>query len=92
MYNMTYTSVITSKGTVTIPAAFRKQLGLKEGTRVEFANQDGQLFVRPVISWQEMQTLNQSILRENNSKPEPYNSGDGFKTHVEEKYGKKSIA
>jgi len=41
-------STITSKGQVTIPAALRKRLGLKEGDRVEFLEEDGRVTVRRV--------------------------------------------
>jgi AbrB family looped-hinge helix DNA binding protein len=41
-------STVTSKGQVTIPAALRRRLGLKEGDRVEFVEEDGRVTVRRV--------------------------------------------
>ena len=41
-------STVTSKGQVTIPAALRKRLGLKEGDRVEFVEEGGRVTVQRV--------------------------------------------
>lgn len=41
-------ATVTSKGQVTIPKAIRDELGIDEGTEVEFVlNEDGSLTVRP---------------------------------------------
>jgi antitoxin PrlF len=42
------TSVITRKGQVTIPAEIRRDLGLKEGDRVEFVRDHDQIRIRPI--------------------------------------------
>ena len=39
---------ITTKGQVTIPQQVREHLGLAEGDRIEFVNQNGQMIVRPL--------------------------------------------
>lgn len=41
-----YQSRMTRKGQVTIPAELRKELGLKEGDRVEFVRENGSLHIR----------------------------------------------
>lgn len=42
----TYVSRMTRKGQVTIPAELRKELGLKEGDRVEFVRENGSFRVQ----------------------------------------------
>ena len=44
---MCYSSVVSTKGQVTIPIEVRKRLGLKEGDRVEFVLEGGQTTIRP---------------------------------------------
>ena len=41
-------ATVTSKGQITVPLAVRSRLGLKEGDRIEFINQDGRTTIRPV--------------------------------------------
>jgi len=43
-------SVISSKGQVTVPREIRLRLGLKEGDRVEFVVEGGNTIIRPVRS------------------------------------------
>ena len=50
---MTYTSTITSKGTITLPAAFRAQLGLKEGDKVELSLSGDSIITKPQSGWDE---------------------------------------
>jgi AbrB family looped-hinge helix DNA binding protein len=45
---MADSSVISSKGQVTVPRAIRIRLGLKEGDRVEFVVEGGNTIIRPV--------------------------------------------
>jgi AbrB family looped-hinge helix DNA binding protein len=40
-------SVVTRKGQITIPAEFRKALGLKEGDRVALSLEDGEVRLAP---------------------------------------------
>jgi AbrB family looped-hinge helix DNA binding protein len=44
---MAYSSVISSKGQVTVPQEIRIRLGLKEGDRVEFIVEGGNTIIRP---------------------------------------------
>ena len=41
-------SIISSKGQITIPQEIRQRLGLKEGDRVEFVIDKGRTIIRPV--------------------------------------------
>jgi antitoxin PrlF len=43
-----YTSTITQRGQVTLPAEVRRELGVKPRDRVEFTIDDGKVTVRPV--------------------------------------------
>jgi AbrB family looped-hinge helix DNA binding protein len=47
---MASSSVISSKGQVTVPQEIRIRLGLKEGDRVEFVVEGGNTIMRPVRS------------------------------------------
>jgi antitoxin PrlF len=44
---MRHSSVISSKGQVTVPQEIRVRLGLKEGDRVEFVVEGGSTIIRP---------------------------------------------
>jgi AbrB family looped-hinge helix DNA binding protein len=44
----TETAYMTSKGQVVIPARLRRKYGLKEGTRLAFAEEGGRFVIQPV--------------------------------------------
>jgi AbrB family looped-hinge helix DNA binding protein len=68
---MTYTSVMTSKGTITVPAELRKKFGLKPGDAVAFSAESRQhgITIKPTMSWEELQKKNQAVLKRHNIKP-----------------------
>ncbi|OIO74484.1 MAG: hypothetical protein AUJ57_02150 [Zetaproteobacteria bacterium CG1_02_53_45] len=43
------TSLVTTKGQVTIPASVRHQLGIHQGDRVGFISEGGKIIILPVI-------------------------------------------
>ncbi|TLS66726.1 AbrB/MazE/SpoVT family DNA-binding domain-containing protein [Mariprofundus erugo] len=43
------TSLVTTKGQVTIPASVRNQLGIHQGDRVGFVYENGKVIILPVI-------------------------------------------
>jgi len=43
------TSLVTTKGQVTIPASVRDQLGIHQGDRVGFVYENGKVVILPVI-------------------------------------------
>ncbi|MDQ6986888.1 MAG: AbrB/MazE/SpoVT family DNA-binding domain-containing protein [Mariprofundaceae bacterium] len=43
------TSLVTTKGQVTIPASVRHQLGIHQGDRVGFVYENGKVVILPVI-------------------------------------------
>ena len=42
------TSVVTTKGQLVIPARLRRRYGIKKGTLIAFAEDDGRIIVQPV--------------------------------------------
>ena len=49
-----YSTVVTRKGQVTIPAEIRRSLGLKQGDRVRFVQENGRVTLEPigsVVEW-----------------------------------------
>jgi AbrB family looped-hinge helix DNA binding protein len=42
------TSVVTTKGQLVIPARLRRRFGIKKGTTIAFAEDDGRIIVQPV--------------------------------------------
>ena len=44
----TETAYMTSKGQVVIPARLRRKYGLKEGTKLNFSEEEGRFIVQPV--------------------------------------------
>jgi AbrB family looped-hinge helix DNA binding protein len=47
---MNRSSIISSKGQITVPQEIRKRLGLEPGDRVEFVVEEGRTVMRPVRS------------------------------------------
>jgi AbrB family looped-hinge helix DNA binding protein len=45
-----YSTLITRKGQVTIPVEIRRSLGLKEGDRVQFIQDEGRIMLEPLGS------------------------------------------
>lgn len=88
MYYMQYTSSITSKGTITIPAVIRRDLGLTQGSRVTFTVENGVVSIQPLPNLQELRARNKTYLQKNGmltlkQVPNDY----GFDLYVKEKYG-----
>ncbi len=67
-----WTSVVTSKGQLVVPASLRRRYGISKGTRLAFLDEDGRLTIQPINaaffrslrgSWQSTPTLG-VLLRE----------------------------
>ncbi len=77
------TTIITSKGTTTIPKHFRDSLGLSEGSMINFEmSKSGRLFIDPVLPIEELRRQNQIILAKNKETLKNYSSGDGFRARA----------
>jgi len=46
----TYTSIVTSKGQLVIPAALRKRYEITQGTVISFSEGDGTLILQPITA------------------------------------------
>lgn len=44
----TETAYVTSKGQVVVPARLRRKFGIKEGTRLNFTEENGRIVVQPL--------------------------------------------
>jgi AbrB family looped-hinge helix DNA binding protein len=44
----TETAYVTSKGQIVVPARIRRKFGIKEGTRLNFTEENGRIIVQPV--------------------------------------------
>jgi bifunctional DNA-binding transcriptional regulator/antitoxin component of YhaV-PrlF toxin-antitoxin module len=87
---MTYKTILTSKGTTTIPVEIRKKLGIEPGMFVSFEEDKdtGRYFVQRSRTVQEIRAINKVALKQAGTSDVEYKTGDGFATHVKEKYGK----
>ena len=91
MLYMTYSSTITSKGTITLPAEFRKKYNLTQGEKVYITAEQGQLIIKRVPSLEEIRARAEASMKKQGKwPPPPYKTGDGFRRHVAAKYGKSS--
>jgi bifunctional DNA-binding transcriptional regulator/antitoxin component of YhaV-PrlF toxin-antitoxin module len=89
-----YTSVITSQGTITLPAALRKRYGANPGTRVRIADTGtGITIVTPPKpkTLAEVQKHMQAALRARGIEPGSliHLEKDAHAGYLREKYGKK---
>lgn len=86
---MVYKTILTSKGTTTIPKEIRDQLGVKPGMLISFSkNQStGEYVLSRARTIEEIRKANKIALKEAGTAHKPYTNGDGFTMHVEHKFG-----
>ena len=60
---MTYSSTVTSKGTITLPASIRRQLGITEGKKVTIRQSGDKIEVVPQSGWEEFFAMTEQIGR-----------------------------
>jgi len=77
---MTYKTILTTKGTTTIPSAIRKQLGLKPGMYVSFVEnkQTGEYTVKRAQTIEDIRAINKAALARAQTGGKAYTSGQGF--------------
>lgn len=85
---MKYKTILTSKGTTTIPAEIRKQLGVKPGMYITFSQvkATGEYVIKRSQTIDEIRELNKAALDQAGTTKKEYKSGDGFGKFVEQKY------
>jgi len=77
-----YQVKITSQGTISIPAALRKKYGLEPGKTVTLED-NGKITITKNTDFATLRAENAKYLPR---LPITYKNGDGFTTHVLEKY------
>ena len=60
---MTYSTIITSKGQITLPAAFRRALGIRTGNRIEVTRRGDTIIMKAPVDFLEIRAANQAYLR-----------------------------
>jgi len=84
---MTYNTILTSKGTTTIPVEIRKKLGIKPGMQITFTStKSGEIVIKRSQTIEEIRTANKKALAAKTQKE--YKSGDGFTLAAKQKFGK----
>ena len=84
---MIYNTILTIKGTTTIPVEIRNKLGLKPGMSVTFAeDSQGNYLIKRSLSLEEIRKLNKATLQKSGRRLKSYESGIGFTEFVVEKY------
>jgi len=81
---MTYKTILTSKGTTTIPVAIRKQLGIKPGMYISFVQNKhtGEYTIKRAQTIEEVRAINKAALAKARTISKDYRGGDGFSVHV----------
>ncbi len=86
---MTYKTILTSKGTTTIPIEIRKQLGIKPGMQITFTkNKLGEYVIERSRTIEEIREMNRLALQQAGTESKQYNGGEGFTLSSVEKFGK----
>jgi AbrB family looped-hinge helix DNA binding protein len=60
-YMLTHSSIVTSKGTITLPASFRRKANIKNGTKVTISMRGNTFIVKPLGTWEDFSTVRDSI-------------------------------
>ena len=86
---MIYKTILTSKGTTTIPIEIRKQLGIEPGMQITFTkNKMGEYVIERSRTIEEIREMNRRALQQAGTKSKQYKSGESFTLSAVEKFGK----
>lgn len=89
LHTMTYKTILTSKGTTTIPIEIRKQLGIEPGMQITFTKtRSGDYTIKRSRTIGEIRAMNKRALEQAATSHKKYQSGDGFALASTEKFGK----
>lgn len=88
---MIYKTILTSKGTTTIPKEIRDQLGVNPGMLIAFSkNQStGEYIIKRAQTITELRKANKFALEQAKTLHKQYVSGVGYDIHIAQKFGKK---
>ncbi len=83
---------MSSKGQFTLPVEIRQAIGLDKGDKADlfYDKKTKRLYLEKSMTLDELNKLNQAIMKQKNISFKDYQSGDGFKRHVAQKYGELS--
>lgn len=81
------TTKVTSQGTISLPTAIRRKLGVQPGDVLSVSERAGEIVISKRPDLEALREQNKKYLKNHN--PKQYKSGDGWTEHVIEKYGKK---
>lgn len=79
---------------MTLPAELRRRFNISSGQRLRVCANDGAIVVEPVVDVAKVRSWNRRHLKSKftssqlKAMAEKYNSGEGFTSYVEKKYGK----
>ncbi len=81
---MIYKTILTSKGTTTIPKAIRDQLGVKPGMLISFTKNQatGEFVLKRAQTIVEIREANRLALKKAGTAHKHYETGAGYSTHV----------
>ena len=84
---MMYKTILTSKGTTTIPRAIRDQLGVKPGMLISFSKNPstGEYVIKRAQTITEIRQANKLALKLAKTAHKEYVSGAGYSMHVNQK-------
>lgn len=84
---MTYKTILTSKGTTTIPIEIRRQLGIKPGMQISFTKtKSGEYIIKRSRTIEEIRAMNKQALKQAATDHKKYKNGDGFSLASTEKF------
>ena len=88
MYYMTYNTILTSKGTTTIPAEIRRQLGIEPGMSISFVQniETGEFAIKRSQTIEELREINKEALKKAGTSNREYQTGSGFAQHALDQY------
>jgi len=88
---MTYKTILTSKGTTTIPKEIRDQLGVKPGMYVSFTRDKmtGEYVLKRAQTIDEIRKLNKDALTSAGTTSKEYKSGEGYSSFIKSKFENK---
>ncbi len=76
---MIYKTILTSKGTTTIPIEIRKQLGVEPGMHITFTKtKAGEYVIKRSRTIAEIRAMNKRALKQAATGHKKYKSGEGF--------------
>lgn len=85
---MLYKTILTSKGTTTIPKEIRDQLGVKPGMLLSFTKNPvtGEYVLKRAQTIKEIRRANKLALERSGTSHKDYVSGAGYDMHISHKF------